>query len=160
VAETTSDDLASTESVTLVSSRSKWWVFVGAGVGFAAVLLVNFSGNTSAMIMATLSVLVAVAGAAMLLPGSNSLQLDAQGFQVTHFFRATHYRWSDVSDFGVHSFGQSGEVVAFKMTDAPRNVWGKINASLLGERNTYLPDTYGMTAEDLARLMTARQSRA
>ncbi len=146
--------------MTLVPSRIKWWVLILAGAGFAAVLLANFAGNIGAMMMAALSGLVAVAGATQLLPRSNSLQLDAQGFVVTHFFRATHYRWSDVSNFGVRSLGQSGEVVAFTTAEPPRNIWGRINAGLLGEWNAYLPDAYGMSVEDLAKLMKTRQSQA
>ena len=142
--------------MTLVPSRIKWWVIIVAGVGFAALLLVNFAGNTGATIMAVLSVLVAALAGAMLVPGANSLRLDADGFEVTHLFRAKRYRWSDVSDFAVHSLGQSGEVVAFKTSDPSRGLWTRTNAALLGERNAYLPDTYGMKPEDLARLMTAR----
>ena len=142
--------------IRLVPSRVKWWVMIVAGVGFAAVLLVNFAGNTGATIMAVLSVLVAAFAAAMLVPGANSLQIDAEGFEVTHLFRSKRYRWSDVSDFAAHSLGQSGEVVAFKTSDPPRGLWNKTNAALLGERNACLPDTYGMTPEDLARLMTSR----
>ncbi len=144
----------------LVPSRIKWWVMIVAGVGFAAVLLVNFAGNTGATIMAVLSVLVAAFAAAMLVPGANSLQLDAEGFEVTHLFRAKRYRWSDVSDFGVCSLGQSGDVVAFRTVDPPRSLWGKTNAALLGDRNAYLPDTYGMTAEDLVKLFTSRKFQA
>ena len=144
----------------LAPSRIKWCVMIAAGVGFAAILLINFPGNSGAMVMAALSGLAAVVATAMLVPGSNSLRLDAQGFDVTHFFRTTNYRWSDVSDFGIHSFGQSGEVVAFTTAAPSRGLWRKANAALLGNRNAYLPDTYGMTAEKLVELMTAWQSQA
>jgi hypothetical protein len=149
------------EPMTLIPSRIKWWVMIAAAIGFAVVLLVNFAGNTGAMIMAAFCVLFAGLCTIMLLPGSGSLRLDEQGFQVTHFFRVTHYRWSEVSDFGVCNLGQSGgDVVAFKTVEPPRSLWGKVNAALLHEWNAYLPDTYGMTAEDLARFMGSRLAQA
>jgi hypothetical protein len=130
-------------------------MIVGGGA-FAVVMLHGSGGNTGAMLIAALSGFCAALGVIMLGPGAGSLRLDAEGFQVVHFFRTRSYRWSDVSEFGVRSFGQHGEVVAFNAANRRLNIWEKINAALIGGRNAYLPDTYGMTAEDLVRLMTAR----
>lgn len=149
-----------TEPIELVPSRTKWWVMIIAGAGFAAGMIAGFGVNTSTALVAALSVGAAVLGAAMLLPGANALRLDADGFQVVQLFRAKNFRWSEVSDFGVHSLGQSGEVVAFKAEGRQLSFWARINGALLGDRNAYLPDTYGMTAADLARLMIERQSSA
>ena len=144
------------EPIELFPSRTKWWVMIIGGGAFAAGILVNFSGSTVAMSIAALTGCFAAVGAIMLLPGANALRLDAQEFQVVHFFASKRFRWSEVSDFGVCSLGQSGDVVAFKASAARLNMWEKVNGALLGDRNAYLPDTYGMTAEDLAHLMTVR----
>lgn len=144
------------EPIELFPSRTKWWVMIIGGGAFAVGTLVNFGGSTGAMSIAALTGCFAAIGAIMLLPGANALRLDAQGFQVVHFFGSKRFRWSEVSDFGVCSLGQSGEVVAFKAAAARLNIWEKVNGALLGDKNAYLPDTYGMTAEDLAQLMTAR----
>ena len=148
------------EPIELFPSRTKWWVMIIGGGAFAVGTLVNFGGSTGAMSIAALTGCFAAIGAIMLLPGANALRLDTQGFQVVHFFGTKHFRWSEVSDFGVCRLGQSGDVVAFKAAEARLNMWEKINGALLGDKNAYLPDTYRMTAEDLVQLMTARKDIA
>jgi hypothetical protein len=89
-------------------------------------------------------------------PKANSLRLDHDGFHIIHVFRKKSFRWSDVSNFAECRLGEYGEVVAYTSDNPPLNAWEKINAALLGERNRYLPDTYGMSAEDLLQLMVTR----
>ena len=148
------------EPIELFPTRTKWWVMIIGGGAFAVGALVNFGDSTAATSVATLTGFFAAIGVIMLLPGANALRLNERGFQVVHFFGSKHFRWNEVSDFGVCSLGQAGEVVAFKAAEPRLNVWEKVNAALLGDRNAYLPDTYGMAAEDLAQLMTVRLDSA
>lgn len=146
--------------IELVPSRTKWWVMIIVGVGFAAGMLISFGVTLSTVLVAALSAGAAALGAAMLLPGANALRIGDDGFEIVQLFRATRFRWSQVSDFALYSLGQSGDVVAFKAAGHQPGLWARINGAMLGERNAYLPDTYGMAAADLARLMTERHETA
>jgi hypothetical protein len=150
------------EPIALVPSRKQWWVMViGGGVFFVIALLgVTLGGDTAAIIVAAFAGFWAVLGAIMLLPGANSLRLDENCFEIEHFFRRKKFRWSDVSDFEVRRVGEfNGEIVAFDTTESHLGLWERINGAMIGKKR-YLPNTYGMTAEDLAKLLTAWKKSA
>jgi hypothetical protein len=93
-------------------------------------------------------------GLTMLLPGANSLRLDGEGFEITKFFfRRQRYNWLDVSDFAVWEMSRNRFVV-FKAEKPRLGIYERISAAMTDGRNGYLPDTYGMVANDLAELMT------
>ena len=153
---------AALEPTTLVPSRKPWWIMViGGGVIWVISLLsVVFGGDTASIMLAAFAGFWAVLGAIMLLPGANSMRLDENGFEVEHFFRKKRYRWSDVSDFAVRSVGQhNDELVSFDTVETHRTLWERINGALIG-KSGHLPNTYGMPAEDLAKLMTAWKNSA
>jgi len=100
-----------------------------------------------------------------LLPGAGWLRLDENGFEATSFFfRRQRYRWTDSSDFSDFSdfsaWGIPLAIVVFRALKRGPGVLKKVSASVTGGRNCSLPDTYGMRACDLARLMTAWQKLA
>jgi hypothetical protein len=93
------------------------------------------------------------------LPGAGSLRLDEDGFEATSHFRKRKYRWSEVTDFRAWTF-LSSSMVVFKAAKSHLGILGKMNAALAGGRNGYLPDTYGMTADDLVQLITGWRDSA
>lgn len=148
---------ATLEPAMLAPSRKPWLMMaVGGGVLCAGSLLgVTMGGDTAAIFLAVLFGCCAVLGAIMLLPGANSLRLDADGFEVEHLFRKKRYRWDDVSGFAMRNVGQyDDKLVSFDTPpEVRRNLWDRINGALIG-KSAYLPGTYGMPADDLAKLMT------
>jgi hypothetical protein len=93
------------------------------------------------------------------LPGAGSLRLDEHGFEaMSHFLKRT-YRWSEVTDFTIWTF-HFNSMVTFKAAKSHLGILGKVNAVLAGGRNGFLPDTYGMAADDLVQLMTAWRNSA
>jgi hypothetical protein len=132
-------------------------MIAGGAVVAIAIVLIS-PGDTGAMIIAACFGLFALVCAIMLLPGAGSLRLDAGGFEVSHFFRKSSYRWSEVSEFAVCKLGDYGEVVAFK-TAKPLGMWDRMNAALIGGR-AYLPDSYGRTVVELEQLMTGWRNSA
>jgi hypothetical protein len=64
-----------------------------------------------------------------------------------------------VSDFDIWIFKDDG-LVLFKAAKSRLSVFEKLNAALSGGRNGHLPDTYGLVAEDLLRIMKTWQNLA
>jgi hypothetical protein len=96
-------------------------------------------------------------GLITLLPGASSLRLDGSGFEITKFFfLRQRYSWRDVSDFVTWA----NRMVVFEAEKPRLGAYERINAAIAGGRNGYLPDTYGMTAGDLVRLMTSWRNSA
>lgn len=97
-----------------------------------------------------------------LLPGAAGLTLGNYGFVVRNLFRRLSYRWRDIGEFEVvevkYGFG-SRKLVGFNDHTAAAGTVAAINTRLTG-RNSALPDTYGLSVEDLARLMTLWRGRA
>src|ERR1700676_1257387 len=140
--------------IILRSSRKKWLrVTIGAGCFTVVSGLLGFGGDIIGILGTAFFGICTLVGVITLLPGASWLRLDEKGFEFTRFFRTTRFHWSDVGDFGVWTF-RSNNLVVFKATKPRLSILEKINTALSG-RNGYLPDTYGMAAEDLVQLMTA-----
>jgi hypothetical protein len=146
---------------TLFSSPKKWGVLtlvcgLSTAIGIAMIrnaaplgIFVTASSGFGTMI-----------GVIMLLPGASSLRLDGNGFEITKFFflRRRH-SWRDVSDFVVWAMAGNRAVV-FKAEKPRLGAYERISAAMAHGRNGYLPDTYGMAADDLVRLMTSWRNSA
>jgi hypothetical protein len=148
--------------ITLRSPRKKWWNLTIGAVFFTILgILLSIRGDVVGMLGAAFFGICAVAGVITLLPGASSLRLDEKGFGFTRFFRTQKFHWDEVGYFGIWTFGWiiKSEGVVFNVTKSRLSILGKINTALAG-RNGYLPDAYGMTAEELAQLMTAWQNLA
>ena len=96
----------------------------------------------------------------MLLPGAGALTLDQEGFQTTSLFRRYHSRWHDTAGLEVVSVPPSFQkMVVYDDAKATGKAMAKLSAALAGH-NAGLPDTYGLSADDLARLMNQWRARA
>ena len=87
-----------------------------------------------------------------LLPGASYLRLSAEGFTLCSLYRRRDFAWGDVGPFfpGVIS---GRKMVLFDFADsAYRPRWRAVARALSGAEDA-LPDTYGMTAGELAALM-------
>jgi hypothetical protein len=102
--------------------------------------------------------LTLIVGILALIPGATGIALDANGFTIRQLFRLVRVdNWNDVDDFAVLDFpaGFAWKWVGFNSRSAKPNV----SARWFG-CNSMLPDTYGLTAADLARLMILWRERA
>jgi hypothetical protein len=91
----------------------------------------------------------------MLLPGASHLRLERQGFEVRSLFRGAHYRWSDVREFRPVAMPPSGlTLVGFDFSPNVRPAAAWLSSSVAGAEGC-LPDTYGLSPEDLASVMEA-----
>ena len=94
------------------------------------------------------------------------LRLEADGFRLAQAWRNTFTRWADTSEFETGSTalfityrGDGTAVVTYDDANAKTGSLASINTSIVG-KNSALPDTYGMSAEDLKTLMNGWRERA
>jgi hypothetical protein len=147
--------------VTLFPSRKKWVLvfLVGALFAVGGILMIR-DGDSSGWFVAGFFGVVAVTSLAVMLPGAGDLTLDRDGFAAKSLFRGYRTRWVDTQGFESSAIPPSHQrlVVYDDLTQTPRTLT-RINVSITG-RNAALGDTYGLSADDLARLMTAWRERA
>jgi hypothetical protein len=147
--------------VTLYPSRRKWLLVLAGGVLLAAggVLMVR-SGDPTGWFPLIFFALVAVVAAAAMLPGAGALLLDREGFQVTTLFRHHRTRWQDATGFMASRIPPASQrfVVYDDVTQSAKSL-AKINVEIIG-RNGALPDTYGLSPDDLASVMAQWRERA
>jgi hypothetical protein len=94
-----------------------------------------------------------------LLPGASFLKLEREGFEVRSLYRSGSYRWSDVQEFRPVAIPPSGVMLAgfdFSPNARPAAAW--LSSSVAGVEGC-LPDTYGLSAEELAGVMEAWRTR-
>lgn len=88
-----------------------------------------------------------------LVPGSSYLELSSSGITVRTLYRTWHVNWSDVSDFFVSRVGGRDMVCWNYSSSYSASLRGrKISRSLAGVE-AGLPDTFGLSATELANLL-------
>jgi hypothetical protein len=91
--------------------------------------------------------------AAMLWPGANGLTLDRDGFEVANALRRHRSRWQDTTGFESVAIPPAMQkLVCYDDTQASGMAMATVNAGITGHTSA-LPDTYGLSAEELAALM-------
>jgi hypothetical protein len=150
--------------VTLYPSRRKWLLlmagcllFAVGGIGEA------YNGDAKDWLGVAFFGLGAIVPGLMLLHGAASLTLDADGFEMTNLFCHTRFRWRDASGFEAQfppvlrasaiPPPSWNKFVAFDNAKMRNSTWTRVSA-LIMKHNAQLGDTYGFSADDLAKLMT------
>jgi hypothetical protein len=88
-----------------------------------------------------------------LLPNTSYLKLTEEGFEVRSLFRSNMTKWSEVKGFRT-GYISVNKTVTFDYTkNHTKQQNGKKLAKALAGTEGALPDTYGMKASELARLM-------
>ena len=150
--------------VTLYPSRRKWLLlmagcllFAVGGIGEA------HNGNAMDWLGVAFFGLGAIVPGLMLLHGAASIRLDSDGFEMTNLFRHARFRWQDASGFEaqfppvLRAFAipppSWNKFVAFDNAKMRNSTSTRVIA-LLMKHNAQLGDTYGFSADELAKLMT------
>lgn len=87
-------------------------------------------------------------------PLANSLTLREDGFEVRFSFRGMTFSWDQAHDFAAMDFGGQQQVMFRNDTVS------SAGADEYGGRNAAMGRTYGMSAEQLAELMSQWRERA
>lgn len=136
------------------------WLAVSAAFTAGGVWMV-YSGEVMGWFVALFFGLCVVVFAVLLLPNSAYLSIGPDGFTVCSLFRAHSYRWSDVGPFAVDCPRPCPyRMVVFNFSEkycaSPRA--RKVAAAMTGYEGA-LPDSYGMTLEELADLLNENRER-
>lgn len=132
------------------------WRHVAAiGLATAAIfggVLLALYGKPWGWALAVAGLVGAAAATALLLPGANALRVHAEGFEVVAGWRRHAVAWDDVGP-PRRALGPEGDVVVVDFADpsahAALRALGLRTAGIDGA----LPDTYGVSADDLVELM-------
>ena len=141
----------------LYPSRAKWIVGLAAcGIMTAAGIWLIADGQWFGFLPAGFFGLGIVVGVVLLLPGSSFLELDADGFLIRNLFRDSRLSWADVDGFEARRLNTRKFVTVNFARDYTASPRGRALARTLAGAEGALPDTYGMSAEGLAKLMNDR----
>jgi len=151
--------------VTLAISRLKWLTVLATGAAFVGVCVwMSLAGpddwGRSAQWTVAFPGLIFF-GAVMSLIDAGSLTLDADGFEARSWFRSVRMPWRQVSEFEVGTYSAPGRRRRTVIYDNAKRT--SVSATSVREvlgRNSALPETYGLSHEGLARLMTQWRARA
>ena len=143
--------------VTLYPSRRKWLLVLAGCVLFVVAGLWMVQREAP---VGWLSVIFfgmgAIVSTVVLLLRVNALTLDAAGFEINSI-RPFRLSWQDAKNFDAITSSPGSWMVGFKVVN-PSSIF-KLNRAISG-CDAAVPDTYGLSAYDLAALMTQWRERA
>jgi hypothetical protein len=142
--------------VSLPVSRVKWLGLLGASLAFLAGSIYMSHGW---FILAFFGI-CAIVGAVMLLPGAGGLTLRDDGFETVTLYKKFRTPWQRVSDFAVSEVTvarrRRKKFVGYNDTKyATENFSRRMSGY-----NSGMADTYGLSHEELARLMNGWRALA
>ncbi len=88
-----------------------------------------------------------------LLPNASYLRISDKGFEICSLFKSVFINWTEVTQFGSQYFGPK-KMVIFNYTPGHPHfeTARRIAKNLIGTEGA-LPDTYGKSADELAKLL-------
>lgn len=154
-------------AVVLLPSRRKWLVVAAIGAGFvAAAILISDDptdswGPTMRWLTGAFFGLVTIVGLVAMLPGAGALELRRDGFTTVSMFRRATTPWTQAAAFRVGYLGGAPQkFVVFDLVGPTADGAGARLSAVIAGAHGALPDTYGLSAEDLAALMNQMCERA
>ena len=159
------NDMAShcSETLTLYPSRRKSILRLAGTASFVAlgvVVLAKQDNSTAMWFCVSFFAICVLIFFVFLLPGSASLTLNMNCFRIKTLYFVRKSKWQNVTNIHAASEPISG-LQLVRYNDTQWNGWklAKWETSRLGY-NAALPDTYGMSADDLAELINRWRDRA
>jgi hypothetical protein len=146
---------------TLYPSKTKFAVMLLGALAFVAVGVLALRSGVRAMWLPILFFgLCSLVFATTLLPQASFLRLEKEGFTFVSLFRRSTVKWRDVQAFHPGKLISNSMVFFdYVIPGAPHPTARKMSVDLCGHEAA-LPDTYGLSAEELAALMNAAKAYA
>lgn len=149
------------DSIVLKPGKDKWLsvlfgslILVAAG----AWLVLKVDTDSVAILVAAVFFGACALLAFLMLLEKSHLEITNEGFKLRHFGRAYQYQWSECSEFRVWKIGLI-EAVVFQTTNPDKRGLAWLDQKL-SQCNDGLPDTYGLLAIELARIMNEHRQTA
>jgi hypothetical protein len=144
-------------SLRVYPNRAKWMVAaLACGIMMTTGVWMLGDGQWLGLIPTVFFGLGLVVSLILLLPNSSFLELDDNGFLFRNLFRDSRFSWADIAGFEARRLS----LRKFVTFDFARGYTASRHARALARTISgaegALPDTYGMSAEDLADLMNER----
>jgi hypothetical protein len=147
-------------TIVLRPSRARWLAAFAACLVFAAIgVMMIRDGAVSGWLVAGGFGVAALACAVVLLPGSAYLKVRRDGFVFGTLFRRWYLPWTAVGPFSVAIVGRD-EIVVFDIIDAARMPRMPGLPGMPAGANAGLPDTYGLTAGELAAVLNTARDKS
>jgi hypothetical protein len=147
--------------VELVPNVGRWRVMLAFNLAFVtAGLIMLLQGQKTGLYVAIAFGLLVLPLAMVALPGAAKLTVMRDGFIATALYRGHLTRWADVSEFQIAQMARSKQYIL--VYDDASLVKGShlLSGSSYAGRNSALPSTYGLSAEELARILNHWRARA
>ncbi len=159
---TVADVLASYPGpVELTPPVGRWRVILAFNLAFVATgLIMMLQGQRFGLYVALAFGLLVLPLAMVALPGSAKLKIMRDGFIATVFYRGHMTRWSDVSEFKVAQMAHGGQRILVYNDASLVQGSHLLSGSHYAGHNSAFPSTYGLSAEELARIMNHWRLRA
>ena len=156
-----SDTIGASREQVLRPSRWRYGRFLLVSLVFVAIgALMIRTGAPMGWFVTAVFGLGAMGFSVLMLPGASYLRLDPHGFTICSFYRRRHIKWSDVAEFGIAAIGH-GVTVGFNYIPGyRRRAAARALAVAISGFEAAVPDSYGMTAKDVAALMIRLRDRA
>jgi hypothetical protein len=104
--------MTTSSPVTLHCKKNQWWTAVaGCTMGTIPSLALALFGFRFAWFFVILMLTLLFVFAYQLLPNSNYVILSDRGIKMRHFFRTTHYEWSNFGSFSIASIAGERMIV-------------------------------------------------
>jgi hypothetical protein len=152
--------LAPQTTIVLRPSRARWLAaFAGCLVFTAIGVMLVRDGAAVGWAVVAVCGLAALACAIVLLPGSAYLKVRRDGFVFGTLFRRWHMPWTATGPFSVARVGRD-EIVVFDIIDPAQMPRMPGLPSTPAGANAGLPDTYGLSAGELAAVLNAARDKS
>src|SRR5262245_52548937 len=147
--------------VELMPNVGRWRLMLALNLAFvAAGLIMLLQGQRNGLYIALGFGLLSLPLAMVALPGAAKLTITRDGFIATALYRGHLTRWTEVSEFQIAQMARSGQHIL--VYDDASLVAGShlLSGSRYAGRNSALPSSYGMSVEELARILNHWRARA
>jgi hypothetical protein len=147
--------------VELTPPTGRWRVTLAINLAFvAAGLIMLAQGQRHGLYVALAFGVLALPLAVVALPGAAKLRIERDGFTATALYRGQLTRWTDVSEFQIAQMARGKQRVLVYDDASPEAGSHLFSGSKYAGHNSALPSTYGLSAEELARILNHWRSRA
>jgi len=153
------EKIVNQDTITLRTKPAKTLLYLFISLLFVVIGVLIFNGTLIDWLGIGFFGLGCIVFVLQLLPNASYLRLTPEGFTICSLFRSHSYSWTEIDNFAFGYVSKMKTVVFNHSSPYKKQIaLRKTNKKLFGFE-ACLPDTYGMSAEELADLMNTWKRR-